>query len=300
VDRTGNAHTSGLARGRAHGPILAAMPDVEVVPLTTVLGAVVSGVTLTPDLEEAEVTALRQALLDHKVLFFRRQSLDPSALTGLARLFGEPTEAHPVEPSVEGHPEVLALDSDEGARADVWHSDLTFQERPPLGALLHAVVVPPVGGDTIWSDMSATYEALSPTLRGFLDGLTATHTADKAGGYFSQRDGDGEKARRTAAAPPVHHPVVRVHRETGNRSLFVNPLFTDKIDGLRRRESDALLEVIHTASVQPERLVRWHWEQGDVAFWDNRCTMHYALLEFTGPRRMNRVALHGEAPVGVG
>jgi alpha-ketoglutarate-dependent taurine dioxygenase len=275
------------------------MPDVEVVPLTTVLGAVVSGVTLTPDIEEAEVTALRQALLRHKVLFFRRQSLDPSALTGLARLFGEPTEAHPVEPSVEGHPEVLALDSDEGARADVWHSDLTFQERPPMGALLHAVVVPPVGGDTIWSDMTATYEAMSPTLRGFLDGLTATHSATKAGGYFSQRDDEGDRARRTAAAPPVHHPVVRVHGETGNRSVFVNPLFTDKIDGLRRSESDALLGVIHTASVQPERLVRWHWEQGDVAFWDNRCTMHYALLEFTGPRRMTRVALHGEPPVGV-
>jgi alpha-ketoglutarate-dependent taurine dioxygenase len=298
VNIAGNAPTAGPAVAGG-GPILAAVPDVEVVPLTTVLGAVVSGVTLTPDLEEAEVTALRQALLRHKVLFFRRQALDPSALTGLARLFGEPTEAHPVEPSVEGHPEVLALDSDEGARADIWHSDLTFQERPPMGALLHAVVVPPVGGDTIWSDMSATYEAMSPTLRGFLDGLTATHTATKAGGYFSQRDSDGDRARRTAAAPPVHHPVVRVHRETGNRSVFVNPLFTDKIDGLRRSESDALLGLIHQAAVQPERLVRWHWTEGDVAFWDNRCTMHYALLEFTGPRRMNRVALHGEAPVGV-
>ena len=149
------------------------------------------------------VAALRQALLRHKVLFFRGQSLDPAALTGLARLFGEPTEAHPVEPSVEGHPEVLALDSDEGARADVWHSDLTFQERPPMGALLHAVVVPPVGGDTIWSDMAATYEAMSPTLRGFLDGLTATHSPTKAGGYFAaarSRRGQG-RARRRRPSP---------------------------------------------------------------------------------------------------
>jgi taurine dioxygenase len=284
----------------AEGPILEAMPDVEVVPLTTALGAEVSSVELTPHLGDAEVTALRQALLRHKVLFFRRQSLDPAALTGLARLFGEPTEAHPVEPSVEGHPEVLALDSAEGARADIWHSDLTFQERPPMGAMLHAVVVPPVGGDTIWSDMSATYEAMSPTLRGFLDGLTATHTPTKAGGYFSQRDAGGDKASRTAAAEPMHHPVVRVHPETGHRSVFVNPLFTDKIDGLRRSESDALLSVIQNVAIQPERLVRWHWTEGDVAFWDNRCTMHYALLEFTGPRRMNRVALHGECPVGVG
>jgi taurine dioxygenase len=275
------------------------MADIEVVPLTTALGAEVAGVKLSPGLDDAVVTVVRQALLQHKVLFFREQDLDPAALTGLARLFGQPTEAHPVEPSVDGHPEVLALDSDEGARADVWHSDLTFQDRPPLGALLHAVVVPPVGGDTIWADMAATYQALSPTLRQFLDGLTAAHSPTKAGGYFSQRDPGGDKASVTAAAGPTHHPVVRVHPETGNRSLFVNPLFTDKIDGLRRSESDALLGVIQNAAIQPERLVRWHWQAGDVAFWDNRCTMHYALLEFTGPRRMNRVALEGEIPAGV-
>ncbi len=281
-------------------PILSVMSELDVVPLTTVLGAEVSGVALTPALDRAVVARLRQELLRHKVLFFRRQSLDPASLTGLARLFGQPTEAHPVEPSVEGHPEVLALDSDEGARADVWHSDLTFQERPPLGAMLHAMVVPRVGGDTIWSDLSATYEAMSPTLRGFLDGLTASHTPAKAGGYFSQRDPGGVKAGRTAAAGATHHPVVRVHPETGRRSVFVNPLFTDKIDGLRRTESDALLAVIHHVAIQPERLVRWHWRAGDVAFWDNRCTMHYALLEFTGPRRMNRVALEGDRPVGTG
>ncbi len=275
------------------------MSDIDVVPLTTVLGAEVTDVELNPDLDQAVVAALRQAFLRHKVLFFRRQSLDPGALTGLARLFGVPTEAHPVEPSVEGHPEVLELDSEEGARADIWHSDLTFQPRPPLGALLFAQMVPTVGGDTIWSDMSATYEAMSPTLRGFLDGLTASHTATKAGGYFSQRDPVGDKARHTATAEPAHHPVIRVHPETGGRSVFVNPLFTDKIDGLRRNESDALLGVIHQVAIQPERLVRWHWRAGDVAFWDNRCTMHYALLEFSGPRRMNRVALEGECPVGV-
>jgi taurine dioxygenase len=275
------------------------MADLEVTPLTTVLGAEVANVELTPDLDGSSVAAVRQALLEHKVLFFRDQSLDPASLTALARLFGEPTEAHPVEPSVEGHPEVLALDADEGARADVWHSDLTFQPSPPMGAMLQAMVVPDVGGDTIWSDMAATYEALSPTLRGFLDGLTAAHSAAKAGGYFAQRDTDGDKASKTAAAEPTHHPVVRVHPETGRRSLFVNPLFTDKIDGLRRGESDALLSMIQKVAVAPERLVRWHWRQGDVAFWDNRCTMHYALLEFTGPRRMNRVALHGDQPAGV-
>jgi len=280
----------------SYGPV----PGIEFVPLTTVLGAEGSGVHLARGPDDSTVESIRAALLRHKVVFFRGQSLDPAALTALARRFGEPTEAHPVEPSVEGHPEVLALDSEEGARADVWHSDLTFQPEPPMGAMLHAEVVPPVGGDTIWSDMAATYEALSPPLQRFLEGLTASHTPANAGAYFAQRDAAGDKASLTAASGPVHHPVVRVHPETGRKSVFVNPLFTAKIDGLRRRESDALLSLVLDLATQPERLVRWHWRQGDLAFWDNRCTMHYALLDFSGRRAMTRVALRGDRPTGVG
>lgn len=275
---------------------------MEVTRLTTNLGAEIAGVDLSTDLDDATVADIRKALLDHEVLFFRDQHLDAAAQTRLATRFGEPTPAHPVEPSVEGHPEVLSLDSEEGARADVWHSDLTFQERPPMGAILHALVVPEAGGDTIWADMASAYEALSPALRGFLDGLTATHAPTKAGDYFAQRDsGEGDKAATTAAAAPMHHPVVRVHPESGRRSLFVNPLFTIKIDGLRRRESEALLQLVQDVATAPERVVRWRWRAGDVGFWDNRCTMHYALLDYAGERRrMERVALEGDRPVGVG
>jgi taurine dioxygenase len=276
------------------------MTAIEVVPVTPVLGAEVRGVKLRPEIDDGEVAAVRAALLDHKVLFFRDQSLDPAGLTQLGRRFGEPTPAHPVEPSVEGHPEVLSLDSEEGARADVWHSDLTFQERPPLGALLHAEVVPDVGGDTLWVDMGAAYEALSPPLRSFLDGLTATHSPSKAGDYFAGRDTTGDKAAATAVAAPARHPVVRVHPETGRRSLFVNPLFTIKIDGLRRAESDALLELVQQVATRPDAMVRWRWQAGDVAFWDNRCTMHYALMDYgTTRRNLLRVALEGDRPVGV-
>jgi taurine dioxygenase len=273
--------------------------DVE--PLTPVLGAVVAGVTLEPGIDDATVATIRAALLDHKVLFFRGQSLDAADLTKLATRFGEPTPAHPVEPAVEGHPEVLALDSEEGARADVWHSDLTYQERPPLGAMLHAETVPDVGGDTVWVDMCAAYQALSPTLRSFLEGLTATHSSTKADGFFATRDATGgAKAMANAAAPPMRHPVVRVHPETGKRSVFVNPLFTIKIDGLRRAESDALLAVVQDVATRPDGMVRWRWEAGDLAFWDNRCTMHYALRDFGDARRnMLRVALEGDRPVGV-
>jgi taurine dioxygenase len=261
---------------------------------------VVEGIRLDPGVDDATVTAIRAALLEHKVVWFRDQSLDGASITALAARFGTPTEAHPVEPSLEGHPEVLPLDSDEGARADVWHSDLTFQECPPLGAILHALEVPGVGGDTIWADMIGAYQSLSATLRDFIDGLTATHSPTKAGGYFAGRDRTGGEAADAAATAVARHPIVRRHPETGARSLFVNPLFTDKVDGLRRNESDALLGLLYKAAVAPERLVRWRWEAGDVAMWDNRCTMHYALLDFgTERRRMLRVALEGDKPVGV-
>jgi taurine dioxygenase len=273
---------------------------VDTRAVSPALGAVVEGVRLEPSMDDDAVAAIRTALLDHKVVWFRGQSLDADALTAVATRFGTPTEAHPVEPSVEGHPEVLPLDSEEGARADVWHSDLTFQERPPLGAFLHALEIPPVGGDTIWADMTGAYASLSVPMQAFVDTLTATHSPTKAGGYFAGRDGTGGRAASQTAMTAARHPVVRVHPETGERSLFVNPLFTDKIDGLRRRESETLLELLFATSVLAERLVRWKWEAGDVAFWDNRCTMHYALLDFgTDRRRMLRVALGGERPVGV-
>lgn len=269
-------------------------------PVSPALGAVIEDVRLAPDMDDATVLGIRGALLEHKVVWLREQSLDGASLTAVAKRFGTPTEAHPVEPSLEGHPEVLPLDSEEGARADVWHSDLTFQECPPLGAILHALEIPPVGGDTIWADMADAYRSLSAPLRGFLDGLTATHSPTKAGGYFAGRDRTGGEAAGRTAMTATRHPVIRTHPETGTRSLFVNPLFTDKIDGLRRKESDTLLGLLFDAAVAPERLVRWRWEDGDVAFWDNRCTMHYALLDFgTQRRRMLRVALEGERPIGV-
>lgn len=269
-------------------------------PVCPALGAVIGDVTLTPDLHDDLVDAIRRALLEFKVVWFRGQSLDAAALTAVAARFGTPTEAHPVEPSLEGHPEVLPLDSEEGARADVWHSDLTFQERPPLGAMLHALDVPAVGGDTVWADMAGAYRSVSKPLGSFLVELTATHSPAKAGGYFSTRDQSGGSAAGATARLTASHPVVRQHPETGEPSLFVNPLFTDKIDGLRRRESEALLSVLYEAATATERLVRWRWEAGDVAFWDNRCTMHYALRDFgDGRRRMLRVALEGDAPVGV-
>jgi alpha-ketoglutarate-dependent taurine dioxygenase len=273
---------------------------LEVRSVATTLGAEVTGVDLAAGPDGVPAAAIRGALLEHKVLFFRGQSLDPGGLTGLARRFGAPTPAHPVEPALDGHPEVLPLDAAEGARADVWHSDLTFEAEPPLGAILHARVVPDVGGDTLWADLSAAYDALSPALRRFLDDLTATHGATRAGGYFAERSGSGSGTADRISAPPTHHPVVRRHPETGRPGLFVNPLFTLHIDELRRAESKMLLAHLYEVATAPERVVRWQWRPGDVVMWDNRCTMHYALLDFgAAPRRLDRVALQGDRPLGV-
>jgi len=228
---------------------------MEVTAASPTIGAVITGVALHPDIDDALVAAVGAALLRHKVVWARGQALDAAALTAVAARFGALTEAHPVEPSLDGHPEVLPLDSEDGARADAWHSDLTFQERPPLGAMLHAVEIPSVGGDTMWADMTAAYRSLSSPMRAFLDGLTATHSPTKAGGYFAGRDATGGEAAARAALATTRHPVVRVHPETGERSLFVNPLFTDKLDGLRRRESDALLAVLYELCTAPERVV---------------------------------------------
>jgi taurine dioxygenase len=293
--------TAGLLTGPRTGATAGTrLTRVKVRTVSPALGAVIEGVELVPEMTDDTVAGIGEALLAHKVVWLRRQSLDAASLTAVASRFGTLTEAHPVEPSLEGHPEVLPLNSEEGARADVWHSDLTFQERPPLGAMLHALEVPPAGGDTIWADMTGAYRALSATLRSFLDSLTATHSPRKAGDYFAGRDATGGVAAGTTAAMAVSHPVVRIHPETDQPSLFVNPLFTDGIDGLRRRESDSLLHVLYEAATAPERTVRWRWEAGDVAFWDNRCTMHYALLDFgSSVRRMLRVALAGDRPAGV-
>ncbi len=269
-------------------------------PVALTMGAEIAGVDLGADLDDGTVAAIRSTWLERKVVFFRDQSLDAAGLTRLARRFGEPTPAHPVEPSLPGHPEVLPLDSRQGARADIWHSDLTFQPAPPLGALLHAMTVPDAGGDTMWADMGAAFDALSSPMQEFLSGLTATHSPPKAGWYFTHRDAGGARAARTAADEPVHHPVVRRPPETGRPAVFVNPLFTMAIDGLHRSESQTLLRHLHDVATAPERVVRWQWRSGDVAFWDNRCTMHYALLDF-GPaaRRMERVAIEGDRPRGV-
>jgi taurine dioxygenase len=270
-------------------------------PLNPTIGAVVSGIDLNEDPAAGVVEDLRAALLAHQVLFFEDQSLTPRSQRDFAARFGE-LHTHPLYPSDEATPEIMVLDNHPGNPTDndYWHTDVTFLERPALGAMLYAVQTPELGGDTLWSSMTAAYKALSRPMRTFLEGLSAVHDfvhafpADSLAGSAAGRE-RYESAR--AEHPPVVHPVVRTHPETGESGLFVNSVFTARIKGLRGEESRALLDFLNRHIQKPEYCVRWSWRPGTMAFWDNRCTQHYAVNDYLPQRRlMRRATILGEKP----
>ncbi|MDT0318039.1 TauD/TfdA dioxygenase family protein [Streptomyces millisiae] len=253
---------------------------------------------------DAQLAAVRAALVEHKVLFFPAQRLDPDSQVALGRRLGELTASHPVVPGVdEDHPEIYALDAADNGFADVWHTDVTFVRRPPLGSILRAVQVPPTGGDTSWADSQLAYESLSAPVRDLADRLTAVHDGSREFGYYlaQRRGGEGNEwdGERYRGLDPVEHPVVRVHPETGRKGLFVNPGFTSHVVGLSAAESRGVLDLLYAHLTKPEHLVRHRWRAGDVAMWDNRATLHYANRDYGDFRRvMHRVTLRGDVPFG--
>ncbi|HEX4490336.1 MAG TPA: TauD/TfdA family dioxygenase [Acidimicrobiia bacterium] len=286
--------------------------DLDVTPLSATIGAAIRGVDLHAPVSDAVIAQIRECLLRYGVIFLPGQHLGPAEHLEFARRFGEPTPAHPVIPGVPGFPEIFEIDYTKTAKVretygDVvdrydglsWHTDVTFVERPPLGSILNALVIPPAGGDTMFSDQRAAYESLSAPMRAFLDGLTAVHDGRAAFGALLKRrkDGGGDwDGKRYKALEPSEHPVVRTHPETGRKSLFVNPGFTSHIRGLTRGESNALLQYLYAHSVEPRFTVRYHWSAGDLGFWDNRVTQHSVVGDFTGHRVIQRVTLHGDRP----
>jgi taurine dioxygenase len=277
---------------------------LELEPLGPHFGAIVHGLDLATAADE-QIVALRAALVDRKVLFVRDQRLDDDGQVGLGRRIGELTASHPVVGGVDAaHPEVYALDSADNGFADVWHTDVTFMKRPPLGSILRAVVLPATGGDTSWADAQLGYESLAEPVRRLADRLTAVHDGEREFGYYlAQRRGgqgnewDGETVTKLV---PVEHPVVRVHPETGRRGLFVNPGFTSHIVGVSEAESRGILDLLYAHLTKPEHIVRHRWRAGDVALWDNRSTLHYANRDYGDARRiMHRITLRGDVPQGV-
>ena len=269
------------------------------------LGARVTGIDLSQPLDRLTHAALHQGLLEHQVLFFRDQLLTPAQQRNAAAMFGD-LHIHPIYPKIEAQPEILLLDTDLNDLRDnaLWHSDVSFIQSPPLGSLLSARHVPPHGGDTLWASCSAAYEALSAPIRNLLDGLSAVH--DLTLSFPLERFGNTPDALEKwnaarAANPPVIHPVIRVHPETGRKGLFVSEAFTTRINELEPGESAALLQMLCKQIARPEFSVRWQWRQGDLAFWDNRLTQHYACDDYRPQRRiMHRATILGDRPFGPG
>jgi taurine dioxygenase len=267
--------------------------DLDVEPLAGRIGAEIRGVSLGRANEQELVDAIGVALIEHKVLFFRDQFLEPATHVAFARLLGTPTMAHPTVPSLTGHRHVFELDAASGARANVWHTDVTFVERPPCASILNAVVIPPVGGDTMWANTEAAYDALPDHLRTLADGLWVRHSnqADYAGMTTAGRS---YTSAFHSASFVARHPLVRVHPVSGRRSLLLGG-FANRIEGLSSNESADLIRTFQTHITRPENTVRWRYRPGDVVIWDNQATQHYAIDDYgDAPRRVQRVTLVGQ------
>lgn len=267
--------------------------DVE--KLTPTIGAEVGGLDLRGPLSGEVLATIHQLLLDHCALFFRDQALSPDELVALARSFGE-IDVHAFGRHLEERPEVGLIDQTEPERdgANRWHTDSTFMEKPPFGAVLQAVRLPSEGSDTCWASMTAAYEKLSPAIRSTLDGLTATH--DVSGPLIRAIEGGhsiGSLEEVRAAWPEVTHPVICRHPETGKKLLYVNSNFTTRINELSDAESEAVLTFLFDWVRTPELQLRFRWTEGAIALWDNRCTQHYAVADYHERRTMHRVTIAG-------
>ncbi len=251
--------------------------DLQVRRVSGALGAEVHGVSLGA-IDDAGFARVRELLLEHLVLFFPDQHLDPDQHRAFARRFGEP-EIHPFIPKLDDdHPEVVVLEAQSGYIADVWHTDVTFDASPPICSVLQALNMPDAGGDTMWSNQHLAYERLSTPMQEMLGGLTAIHTAANYGHPEQQAE----------------HPVVRKHPETGRPSLFVNQQFTRRIPQLDRDESAALLTFLYAHSTQPHFGCRYAWREGTIGIWDNRATQHCAVNDYDGARSISRVTILGD------
>lgn len=275
--------------------------SLDITPLSSALGAQISGVDLSRDLTAEQRNAIEQALLAHQVLFFREQPITPQQQVRFAAQFGD-LHVHPIYPNVPEQPEIMVLDT---ALTDVrdnaiWHTDVTFLPTPALGAVLSAKQLPAYGGDTLWASGIAAFEALSKPLQTLLDGLTATHDFTRS--FPVERFGSTaddlarwEETRRKN--PPLSHPVIRTHPVSGRKALFVNDGFTTRINELEPAESEAILKLLFAHTTRPEFTIRWRWQENDIAMWDNRVTQHYAVDDYRPQRRiMHRATILGDAP----
>jgi taurine dioxygenase len=264
------------------------------------IGAIIHDIDLARAGSDGEIRhELRAALAEYQVLFFRDQRLTPEELVDVARIFGDPDKAKAFFPRLGGHTLIEVVEAAPSHRysTDQWHSDITFSANPPTGTVLYAREIPPIGGDTLWASAAAVYDALPDALRNYLAGLEAMHSFEHSGWppyFLSQPDGEAIYGQARAQHPPVVHPVIRTHPVTGRKIVYVNPNFTDRIKGLPRLESDALLTVLFSYFQRPEFHARLRWERDTLAVWDNRSTQHYAVPDYHPQARLMHRVTFGE------
>jgi taurine dioxygenase len=282
--------------------------SLTVRPLSAACGAEILGIDLIKPLEASVVERLQRALGEHGCLLFRNAALTPEQHIAFSRQFG-PLESHVVgEFNLPGHPEIFVVSNvrEEGKlkgavyAGQYWHSDLSYMEKPSMGSLLLCHEMPEVGGDTMWANMYLAYETLSEPMKNFLGGLRAIHDYSHAyDTYFAKtKERPPLTPEQKAKTPPVQHPAIRVHPVTGRKALYVNPGFTVGFAGMPEEESQPILDFLFRHSTRPEFIYRHKWRVNDLVFWDNRCTMHYALsdYDFSVRRHMQRTTIAGDAP----
>ena len=267
-------------------------PTITIHPMTRRIGAEIHGIDLSQPIEPAQFTTLHEALIRHQVIFFRDQSMSHEQHRRFGLAFGR-LAIHSGVAGLPDHPDIVAIHADANSKyvaGETWHTDLSCDAEPPMGSILSMHVVPENGGDTLFASMYAAYDALSPRMKLYLEGLTATHDAEHV--YRPMTDDP------TKRFPCNSHPVVRTHPVTGRKCLYVNSSYVTKIDQLPKPESDAILQFLYVHCMNPNFQVRFRWEPGSVAFWDNRCTQHQAVWDYFPDLRSGyRVTIAGERPV---
>jgi taurine dioxygenase len=272
---------------------------ITVSPIAGALGAEIGAVNLAEDLDDDVLAEIRAAWLEHLVIFFRDQPISDAQFLALAKRFG-PIGRYPMVPGIDGFPDIIAVLKEANETVNfggIWHSDTTYLERPPMATLLHAHEIPPYGGDTMFANQYAAYDALSPGLKDVLVGLHAVNSSAKADVSKTRED----RIRGLDDVEPIDyeslHPVVRTHPETGRKALFVNIAHTARFDGWTEDESAPLLAYLWAHQVKPEFTCRFSWQPGSLAMWDNRCAQHNPVNDYHGHRRMlHRITLEGDVP----
>jgi taurine dioxygenase len=281
--------------------------DLDIRPLTATIGAEIRGVDLSRPLDAETVNRIREAWYRYHVVFFPDQHIGPDEQVAFARYFGEVTQPSAYLPPIDdAHKEVVAFDSRtfqehrSVGRHRGWHTDVTFQRTPPLGAVFRVVTLPSVGGSTLFASTVASYETLSEPIRRLLDELVAVHRIERGSNYEAPQGGPEEWEGEPVDGSGAEHPVVVVHPVTGRKALFVNPQLTDHIKGLSPEESAALLDLVYDHTLRPENVIRYHWSEGAIGIWDNRAVWHRRADDFNSSetRVVHRVQLKGDVPIG--